>query len=276
MTACILSLVCLSTFHVQDRNDLQHQLAVALIAEDASRIAILVEKVNKQLGNKAGVPETPDQYLPVPRNAQILTADEARVATARLLPKLETQRWWKIGLDPTKLTHPLREPAAVCLCMCAMHRAGVPEKEKFLQHAREAGDFLLWAQEQAGTGGFPFPASRGLSKAAPFVAAERYFQRMEKEGRLGDVIKNGWVVVDEGDGGLQFDNGECGVALVELYQQTKTSDIWLEPGSRQIGRLDNRSSPTGTTTALACFCLHVSIAKRKPLRTFRQPGRRHC
>jgi hypothetical protein len=38
---------------------------------------------------------------------------------------------------------------------------------------------------------------------------------------LDTMIRNGWVIDDHGDGGLQFDNGLCGVAILELYAATK-------------------------------------------------------
>ncbi len=42
---------------------------------------------------------------------------------------------------------------------------------------------------------------------------------MAKEsGRLDEVVKNGWAFDDLTDGGLQFDNALCGVALFELYE----------------------------------------------------------
>src|SRR5690606_30602806 len=81
--------------------------------------------------------------------------------------------------------------------------------------------FLLWAQEQAGAGVFPFPAVRGATEGGAFGAAEKFLARMEENGRLDEVVRNGWVVNDTGDGGLQFDNGEAGVALFELYEVSR-------------------------------------------------------
>ena len=120
--------------------------------------------------------------------------------------------------DPTKLGHPLREPAAVASGVAAAERAklrGVDRKS-----ATDAADFLVWAQERAGTGVIPFPASRGVSTAAPFRAAEKYLDRVEREGRLDQVVRNGWAVDDAGDGGLQFDTGEGGVALFDVAALT--------------------------------------------------------
>jgi len=51
--------------------------------------------------------------------------------------------------------------------------------------------------------------------------AIRFLERAERAGTLGTVVRNGWIVDDKGDGGLQFDNGECGAAMLVLYDVTK-------------------------------------------------------
>jgi hypothetical protein len=109
----------------------------------------------------------------------------------------------------------------VAVIAAAQQGARFEGAARSLEMAKEAGDFLLWAQERAGTGGFPFPASRGVSSAAPFRAAERQLKLAAKQGRLDEVVRNGWAIRDDGNGGLQFDNAECGVALFELYAVTK-------------------------------------------------------
>ncbi len=199
---------------------LRERLTAALADQDAAAIHRAVADINRHLGDKAGIPEVADTFIPIPAKGAWLTADEAKAGGERLLAVLEKQRWWRIGLDPTKLDRPLREPAAAisgCLAVC---RAGLGGRERCLALAKEAGDFLLWAQEQGGTGVFPFPASRGDSRSAPFQAAEKLLNRAEKDGRLELAVRRGWLVDDLGDGGLQFDNGECGVALLELYEYT--------------------------------------------------------
>lgn len=91
--------------------------------------------------------------------------------------------------------------------------------ERLLKIAKEAGDFLVWSQNQAGTGVVPFPAVRN-GRGRPFEVAERFMRQAEKEGRLDQVVKYGWAVEDFSDGGLQFDNGLAGVALIQLFEAT--------------------------------------------------------
>jgi uncharacterized protein YyaL (SSP411 family) len=87
--------------------------------------------------------------------------------------------------------------------------------------AKDAADFLIWAQEKAGAGCYPFPAARGTSQARAMEVATRFLEKAEKAGKLDTVVRNGWAFDDTGEGGMQFDNGECGVAMLDLYELTK-------------------------------------------------------
>jgi hypothetical protein len=195
-------------------------LTRAMAQRDLAAIGREVEAANRALGDHVGVPETPDRHTPVPRNATPLSADEARRAVAPALARMATLRWWADDTDPRTLGHPLREAAEVATGALAMGEADPASAGAALAQAVAAGEFLLRAQAEAGTGGFPFPASRGVSDAAPFRAAERFMARAERDGTLAEVVRNGWLVRDLGDGGLQFDNGECGVAMLALHAAT--------------------------------------------------------
>lgn len=190
-------------------------------AQELAAIRTEVAAYRRKVGDKAGVPEVADKFIPIPKNAAWLTTAEAQGAFAKMHGKLEQLRWWKIGLEPATLKHALREPAAIVSGCVHAVRAGLDGAPRSLAYAREAGDFLVWAQGQAGTGVFPFPAVRGVTRDQAFVAADRFLAQAEREGRLADVVHHGWVVDDVTDGGLQFDHGEAGVAMFELYEATK-------------------------------------------------------
>lgn len=183
------------------------------------RINREVTTLRQKLGDRAGMPEVEDKFTLIPPTATWLTAAEAQPAFARLLSRIESIRWWKIGLDPTRTEHALREPAAVIIGCLAAYRARLDGADHALALAREAGDFLVWAQDEAGTGVFPFPAVRG-GKGAAFRAAEKFLAQAARAGRTADLVHRGWIVDDAEDGGLQFDNGEAGVALLELHAET--------------------------------------------------------
>lgn len=190
-------------------------------AQELAAIRTEVAAYRRKVGDKAGVPEVADQFIPIPKSAAWLTTAEAQGAFAKMHGKLGQLRWWKIGLDPATLEHALREPAAVVSGCVHAVRAGLDGAPRSLAYAREAGDFLVWAQTQAGTGVFPFPAVRGVTRDKAFVAADRFLAQAEREGRLAAVVHHGWAVDDATDGGLQFDHGEAGVAMFELYETTR-------------------------------------------------------
>lgn len=214
-------------------------LAEALASEDAQAIAAAVAEQNRALGRTAGMPDVTDRRVPIPPSGRWLSPEEARVGWLPWIDRVEAARWWKIGLDPTRLDRALREPAAVVAGSLAAHRAGLAGADRALAQARDAADFLLWAQAEAGTGVFPFPAARGVTRDNAFVAADRYLRQAARAGRLDQVVRAGWAVQDDGDGGLQFDNGECGVAVLELYeatQQAKYRDAGLRAADGALSR----------------------------------------
>lgn len=201
--------------------DPRSTLQAALIQEDLLAVKAAVVQGRMELGEQAGIPEVADEYLPVPASARLLNAEEARQAVKKSFARLEQLRFWQIGLDPTKLTAPLRGPASVVACMIAIHRAKLDDGTQALQQARDAADFLIWAQQQAGAGCYPFPAAKNTSGDRAMQVATRFLERAEAAGKLAETVRAGWALEDHGDGGMQFDNGECGVAMLELYEATQ-------------------------------------------------------
>ena len=195
-------------------------LARALASEDLPAIRAAVTAGRAALGNRAGEPEVADQFLRVPKDATLLSRAEALHGFTPYFAKLEKMRWWRIGIDPTKLTQPLRAPAAVLAGNVASARAQLDGAERSIAVAKEAAEFLMWAQEQAGTGLYPFPAARGKTDDKAMAVAAAFLAKAEKSGNLDSVVRNGWAYDDLGGGGLQFDNAECGVAMFELYELT--------------------------------------------------------
>jgi hypothetical protein len=196
-------------------------LAQALAREDLAAIRAAVAAARAVLGNKVGEPEVADVYRPVPPNGELLTRAEAQRGFTPHFERLESMRWWKVGVDPTTLTAPLRAPASVIVGNVAAFRARLDGAERSLGIAQAAAEFLLWAQQQAGGGVFPFPAARGTSSARAMEVATGFLMKAEKSGKLSLVVRNGWAFDDLGEGGLQFDNGEGGAAVLDLYDVTQ-------------------------------------------------------
>jgi hypothetical protein len=233
-------------------------LASALQAEDLVRVLATVASARSLLGDKAGVPEVPDKFLPIDQNARWLTLREAQSGFVSHLAALEKLRWWRRGIDPTQISQALRVPASVLRGCVAVCRAGLDGAEQCSETARDAADFLIWAQEEAACGVYPFPAARRVNTDRAFQVAEHFLAEAERAGRLGDVVRKGWIFADLQNGGLQFDNAECGVAMLELYELTGEARIWSQPVGQPSGRWRSRWQRTGTTIALA------SIYWRKP------------
>ncbi len=195
------------------------KLAEAMRSKDELSVRKLAAESVIILGNLAGVPEVADEYRQAPKEVEPLTKAEAQAGFEKILLFVQKNKWWHIGLDPTKTEHLPREVATCmkgCLAGC---RANALNEDALLKEAIDAGDYLLWTQQQAGTGVIPFPAYRG-GKNPAFQAADRFLRLAKEAGRLDEVVKNGWAFDDLIDGGLQFDNGQCGVALFELYDVT--------------------------------------------------------
>ena len=204
----------------EQRDQLRAQLADAQRRGDERAVLRIARQSQSLLGDQSGVPEVPDEFRPAPKTVEPLTLDECRRGASAYLRTIQRRKWWRIGIDPTKTGHLPREVASVIVGALAVNRAALGDQPQWLALAQEAGDYLLWTQQQGGVGNFPFPHYVGGNGKA-FEAATRMFQRAEKAGKLAKMIHNGWLIDDLGDGGLQFDNGVCGVAVLELYGATK-------------------------------------------------------
>lgn len=205
---------------LDDLRKLTVELAAGQKAEDEAEVQRLAKKAIETYGDQAGLPEIADQFREVPKNAKPLTSRELRTAFDPYIDFIEKQKWWTVGLDPAQTNHLPRELATIIEGCLAARSVNEANAERLLKIAKDAGDFLVWSQDQAAIGVIPFPAVRN-GKGRPFEVAERFMRQAEKDGRLDQVVKNGWAVEDFSDGGLQFDNGLAGVALVQLFEATK-------------------------------------------------------
>lgn len=200
--------------------ELKPKLVLAQRGQDPAAVRSVVAESLKVLGAQAGLPESEDVCRATVAGAPLFEADHVAESFGPYADHIEKIRWWKVGLDPSKLNHALRETATVTRACLAAARAEPKLAARLLPVARECGDFMLWAQSEAGTGVIPFPAVRG-GRGRPFEVSERYLEGLEKAGLLGATVRHGWVCADPlEDGGLQFDNGLGGCALLELFAAT--------------------------------------------------------
>lgn len=194
-------------------------MAAAQRNKNVQEVERLSREYTRLLGSKAGVPDREAKFSPVPSDATRLTAEEARRAFTPMLERLEKESWWAQRPKTQDMPYPLRMVASVAEGCLAAHRAGCEHPERLLKVAREAADFLVWAQEQGGHGCFPYPAMRGKEGRSGELA-EQGIGKATSQGRLDEVLQNGWFITDDGNGDLQFDNGLAGIAVLRCYEAT--------------------------------------------------------
>jgi len=187
----------------------------ALEAQDAAAVRVAVAKAIAALGPWAGNPETATRYFP-PVVTTPFDAVKAREwwlkEIQRGLPGLP---WLKNPAgNPRQMQAGLRE-AAFPLDGLARTALLLPEhRDELTKHVRAGADWLIKLQHPSGV--FPFPIGPGLN---PREKVGHIVARTIKE--FPDIVVNDWIPDDRTDGGLQFDNGLCGRALISAWELTK-------------------------------------------------------
>lgn len=194
-------------------------LAHAQKAKQLDEIERIIDRVTQMLGDRAGKPSPPDPFAPISGGSQGSPYLEVTNAFEPYRKAMEKDRWWRSRPQPTELEQAPRFLASIIMGVLAAQRAGVENSPQLLQIAEEVANYLLWTQKQGQQGLFPFPDARGKGKRLSKLV-EEFLTIAERENMVSEVLVNGWIVNDLGDGGLQFDNGLCGVAMLELYEAT--------------------------------------------------------
>lgn len=186
----------------------------ALLARDEAAIRQAVSNAIAVLGPWAGNPETETRHHP--------PVDKAPFAPARVrsywleqVAHADRKLPWVANPagDPRTMRAGLRA-AAVPLQAIARTVALVPEKKTELVRIVRAGsDWLLERQHESGV--FPMPVGPARD---PKDKVGRILERLLKE--RPELAVQGWIVDLPGDGGLQYDNGLCGAALVAAWRAT--------------------------------------------------------
>lgn len=195
-------------------------IAEAQQREDQTAVNKFADEAKLLLGARAGVPDEPEDFREPPAQVEQLSLAEVAQAFNPYFSQIMRDPWWRINGEAASKEHALRDTASVALGCLYAQQAGCEDGDKLLSAARDAADYLLRAQEQGGRGLFPFPAE-SAGQGNSFAAAQRFLERAQRAGKLDEAVHDGWIVDDLGDGGLQFDNGVCGVAMLEMYAATQ-------------------------------------------------------
>jgi len=205
----------------QAKPDINCQLSRIMVQRDAEEISNFIKQ--EFSGTEAPKPERPsrvilpfiDKKAPLSPQVQV----DFRPVIAKYLAYVSKNAWWENPPShPAKYPQPLRAPAYVAQSFSRLYLIDPLKNTELLETARKAGDFLLASQEATG-GVFGFPDWRKQDSDLGKIA-RKVLDEAQKYGMLEDMLKNGWVYKDPGDGSLYFDNGVAGEALLDLYLAT--------------------------------------------------------
>jgi len=119
------------------------ELSAAQKAEDEAEVRRLTKRAIEVLSDQAGIPEIADQFREVPKNAKPLAADEMATAFDPYIEFIEKQKWWKVGLDPTKTNHLPRELATIIEGCLAARSVSEANAERPLKIGDELGGHIV-------------------------------------------------------------------------------------------------------------------------------------
>lgn len=212
----------------RDAND---QLRDALRAGDRAAVLAAVRALRAALGRDVSVPEAKTDYLPPTADAPSLD-DVEKVWLSDCASRVGREPWdaaraaLQAGHAPERLRDSVRMIVAYLDTARLLDDAAAAEK--FRARALDGLRYLQSIQTKSGAFGYPYDAARTdrLGK----MAAERVAEGQ----RLGRTMTEGvWMIEDLDHGDLQFDNGVCGLALLEGYALTK--DATFLDSARRAG-----------------------------------------
>ena len=187
----------------------------ALEMEDHVAVRAAVAKAISVLGPWAGNPETATRYYP-PIVTAPFDAAKAREWWLREIDRGKRGLPWENNPtgDPRAMQAGLRQ-AAFPLDGLARTALLIPEhREELTTQVRVGADWLIKLQHPSGV--FPFPIGPGLNPRDKVgsIVAKAILEHPE-------IVVNDWIPDDRTDGGLQFDNGLCGKALLSAWELTR-------------------------------------------------------
>jgi hypothetical protein len=180
-------------------------LAKAMADRDQARVLAITAEMRKALGSWAGKTEVETHYYtPIDAGKPPSPVDLRRGWDA--LFRFTEAKYKGGGRWGSTEPEPLRHTADIVIGMIDAVRAGAGDRRLEEQRIREGLAYLL--SVQAANGVFPFPDVRGR---------DNFFGPMIQRliARVPNAVSHGWLIEDDDDGGLQFDNGVCGYAMLE-------------------------------------------------------------
>ncbi len=199
------------------------KLETAMASDDAAQVQAVVAELKAALGPQAGYPDARRKGTQA-RNEPVSEAQNALWFIRALESEGRAMRTIIKGEPlPDQM---LRLYAGLVKAACEIRPTVLkhqPEKLPELDRlVTGACQIMLHAQQPDGH--FPLPDLRGKN-----IRFGEMTDRLVKD--QPDAVKDGWIVSLDPGGGMQFDTGECGVALLtagKVYQQAN----WTKAGLR--------------------------------------------
>jgi len=210
------------------------QMEEAMARLDKDGVVAAVENLKRAHGKYVGVPEVCPEYVK-PVNAKQPDLPRVVGLWENSFERMKGQNAWERApaLDAEHQTADrLRVSLRHARAYLQSHDAGLDNKIEFRNYAVKGFDYIAACQGSNGCFGYPYhPGGGGLKKGAADMVA-----KLVAAGKpLDEIVERGWIVndFDQSGGGLQFDNGVCGVGL--LYAYAETGDEKYLQGARQAG-----------------------------------------
>jgi hypothetical protein len=201
--------------------ELSAKLTAAMQSDDAFQVRTVTQEMLTMLGDQAGVPDG----RRAGKKAEPRTLNEAEVTKLFLdALKSEGRAVRQLGEGKPLPDQMLRLYADVLNGVTIIrpfaekHAPGsIPDLDKLTN-----GVATILTSLQQPEGHFPFPDLRGKN-----IRFGDMINKQLKAGRV--VVKDGWLVMADPDGGSQFDTGVCGTALL-LAGRLNGNEIWKQAG----------------------------------------------
>ncbi len=194
---------------VQPHHD---DLRKALAKKDDKATKKACERIVQTMGRWAGNPETaPRYYKPIERQSP--DVEVVWKLWREIDRRVRRDLLWVVVPDgaPARMKNGLRGAGRPVIAYSILFRLEADKQREYLRLIREGADYLLNIQRKDGL--FPFPDLRGDHRLfEPMI--DRLLRQKPK------ALVDGWII-DALNGDLQYDNGICGVAMVEAYKVTK-------------------------------------------------------
>lgn len=194
---------------------LTNQLREAQKQQDVARVRQVVAEIRKDLGVYAGVPQVKPEYgTPIERTEPDLKAAEAICWKSFDFMRGSTP-WDLAGRAKPGEQPRLRVTTRIIVSDLRAFEAGGPHSHEYLDTAVQGMNYLV--SQQASTGVFGYPYDPNAKEGIKAQVATLVHQG---ESRGLKMTEGPWLIEDFQDGGLQFDNGEAGAALLYGYALT--------------------------------------------------------